>query len=285
MVLPIIFGAAQAGLGILGGIASYQAQKQDYINQRTFQDANSRFASWQAGFNKRVTDANAQYNYWQETVNYNQNLAYSRSLQNYELLKEIRQAEVVGQTRAAAGASFVSSSDAISQQMSEAAMQDAVAYQQYQVAALKARGTMLASNQEGNSIDRLVNDYARQVGDYQTIQEINEGLRTRQYNRQQAGQVAQYLSQYNSQSFYEAQPYMEPIAPFAPLPALLAAPPPTMIGSGPSGAAAALGIGTSILGGVSAGMSMSSQLGQYRNSGKSGGSSGGSTDYSYVFRK
>ena len=186
----LALGGAQAVMGALGGFASYRAQKQDYVNQKAFQGANSQFASWQAGFNKRVTDANAKYNYWQETVNYNQNLAYSRSLQNYELLKEINQAEVVGQTRAAAGANFALSSDSISQQMSEASMQDAVAYQQYQVAALKARGTMLASDQEGNSIDRLVNDYARQVGDYQTIQDINEGLRTRQYNRQQAGQVA-----------------------------------------------------------------------------------------------
>ena len=269
MVLPIVLGAAQAGMGIMGAITGYQAQKQDYINQKAFQGANSQFASWQAGFNKRVTDANAQYNYWQETVNYNQNLAYSRSLQNYELLKEINQAEVVGQTRAAAGANFALSSDSISQQMSEASMQDAVAYQQYQVAALKARGTMLASDQEGNSIDRLVNDYARQVGDYQTIQDINEGLRTRQYNRQQAGQVAQYLSQYNSQSFYEAQPYMEPIAPFAPLPSLLAAPAPTMTGSGPSAGAAALNIGTGILGGVQTGLSMGGQLSQYKSSGKS----------------
>ena len=256
----LAIGGAQALMGAVGAITGGQAKKQDYINQKAFQGANSQFASWQASFNKQVADANAQYNYWQETVNYNQNLAYSRSLQNYELLKEIRQAEVVGQTRAAAGASFVSSSDAISQQMSEAAMQDAVAYQQYQVAALKARSRVLASDQEGGSIDRLVNDYARQVGDYQSIQEINEGLRTRQYNRQQAGQVAQYLSQYNSQSFYEAQPYMEPIAPFAPLPSLLAAPAPTMTGAAPSGAATALNIGTSILGGVQTGLAIGAQL-------------------------
>ena len=281
MVLPIILGAAQAGMGIMGAITGYQAQKQEYLNQNAFQGANSQFAGWQAGFNKRVTDANAQYNYWQETVNFNQNLAYSRSLQNYELLKEINQAEVVGQTRAAAGANFVQSSDALSQQMSEAAMQDAVAYQQYQVAALKARGTMLARDQEGNSIDRLVNDYARQVGDYQTIQDINEGLRTRQYNRQQAGQVAQYLSQYNSQSFYSAQPYMEPIAPFAPLPSLLSAAAPTMTGPGPSAGAMALGIGTSILGGVQTGLSMGGQLSQYKSSGKGVSS----VDYSSVFRK
>jgi hypothetical protein len=281
MVLPIILGAAQAGMGIMGAITGYQAQKQDYLNQKAFQGANSQYASWQAGFNRRVTDANAQYNYWQETVNYNQNLAYTRSLRSYELLKEIRQAEVVGQTRAAAGASFALSSEALSQQMAEASMQDAVAYQQYQVAALKARGQVLAGNQEGNSIDRLVNDYARQVGDYQTIQSINEGLRTRQYNREQAGQVAQYLSQYNSQTFYESQPYMEPIAPFAPLPSLLAAPSPTMTGSGPSAGAMALGIGTSILGGVQTGLNVAGQLGQYKSSGKSGGT----TNYSGAFRR
>jgi len=268
MVIPALFGVAQAGMGILGAVSGYQAQKQDYLNQKAFQGANSEYASWQAGFNKRITDANAQHNYWQETVNFNQNLAYSKSLQNYELLKEIRQAEVVGQTRAAAGANFALSSTALSQQMGEAAMQDAVAYQQYQVAALKARGTMLASDQEGNSIDRLVNDYARQVGDYQTIQDINQALRTRQYKREQAGLVAQYLSQYNSQTFYEAQPHMEPIAPFAPLPSLLAAPAPSMTGSGPSAGAAALNIGTSILGGVSAGMNMHSQMSQYKTSGK-----------------
>lgn len=279
VIIPALaLGAAQAVMGVVSAFAGGQAQKQDYANQKAFQNANAQYASWQAGFNKRVTDANAQYNYWQETVNYNQNLAYTRSLKSYELLKEIRQAEVVGQTRSAAGASFALSSDALNQQMAEASMQDAVAYQQYQVAALKARGTVMASDQEGNSIDRLVNDYARQVGDYQTIQTINEGLRTRQYNREQAGQVAQYLSQYNSQTFYESQPYMEPIAPFAPLPSLLAAPAPTMTGSGPSGAATALNIGTAVLGGVQTGLTLNSQLNQYKSSGKP------ATDYSSVFR-
>jgi len=276
-----ISAIASGALGIMQGIAGHQAQKQDYLNQKAFQDANSTFASWQAGFNKRVTDANAQHNYWQETVNYNQNLAYTRSLRSYELLKEIRQAELVGQTRAAAGASFARSSEALSQQMAEASMQDAVAYQQYQVAALKARGQALAGNQEGNSIDRLVNDYARQVGDYQAIQAVNEGLRTRQYSREQAGQVAQYLSQYNSQTFYEAQPYMEPIAPFAPLPSLLAAPAPTMSGPGPSGGALALNIGSAILGGVKTGLSMGGQLGQYKDSGKPSAP----VDYSGAFRR
>jgi hypothetical protein len=42
----------------------------------------------------------------------------------------------------------------------------------------------------------------------------------------------------------------------------------------------ALGIGTSILGGVQTGLNVAGQLGQYKNSGKSGGS----VDYSSVFK-
>lgn len=256
----LILGGLQAGMGVLGGMAESAAAQQDYVNQRAFQNANTQFAQWQAGFNQRVTNANAEYNYWQETVNYNQNLAYSRSLQNYETLKAIAQVDVVRQTRGAALSNFVRSSEAINQAAAEASMSEAVAFQQYQVAALKARSRAMAGGQEGASVDRLINDYARQVGDYQTIQDINEGLRTRQYTREQAGAVAQYLSQYNSQSFYESQPYMEPMAPFMPLPALLEAPAPTMTGSGPSGAAAGLRIMGGLVGGVSAGFNTFAQL-------------------------
>jgi hypothetical protein len=256
----IAFGAVNAGMGILGGITSYQAQKQDYMNQRAFQNANSQFSQWQAGFNARVTDANAQHKYWAETVNYSQQLAYTKSLRNFELIKSVRQAETVAQTRAAAGASFVQDSQAVSQTYQEASMQEAVAMQQYRWRALQARASVQAMNQEGRSIDRIVNDYARQEGDYMTLMDINQKLRGRQYSREQAGLVAQYLSRWNSQQFYEEQPYIDPIPPFAPLPTLLTPPPPSMTGSGPSAGAAFLNAGTSILGGIQAGMSMQGQI-------------------------
>lgn len=255
-----ISAIASAGLGAIQAIAGYQAQKQDYVNQKAFQSANSQFASWQAGFNARITDANAQHKYWAETVNYNQQKAYTHSLRNFELIKSVRQAEMVGQTRAAAGSAFVQDSDAISQSYQEASMQEAVAMQQYSWRALQARASVQAMNQEGKSIDRIVNDYARQEGDYATLMEINQKLRTRQYNREQAGQVAQYLNRWNSQQFYEEQPYIDPVPPFAPLPTLLMPAPPSMIGSGPSAGAMALNIGTSILGGVQTGLSMGAQL-------------------------
>jgi hypothetical protein len=261
----IAFGVANAALGIAGAGASAAAQRQDYANQTAFQDANSRFALWQAGFNARVTDANAQYKYWAETVNHNQQLAYTNSLRNLELVKSIRQAEVVGQTRAAAGAAFIQDTDAMSQAYQEASMQEAVAMQQYRWRALQARASVQALNQEGRSVDRIVNDYARQLGDYETLQQINQGLRSRQYTREQAAQVSQYLNRWNSQQFYEEQPYIDPIAPFAPLPTLLQPPGPSMRGSGPSGAATALNIGTALLGGAQSAISMAGAVKALKN--------------------
>ena len=276
-MLPILFGAAQAWLGIFQGIAQANAQKQEYANQVAFQKVNGEFAGWQARFNAKATDTNNQYQYWQQTVNHNQSLAYTHAQRNVELLKSVKQAEVVGKTRAAAGASYVVDSNALSQQYSEASMQEAVALQQYKWRALQGRASVQAMAMEGNSVDRLVNDYARQLGDYETLQSINENIRTRQYNREQAGQVAQYLSRWQSQSHYDEQTFFDPIAPFAPLPTLIQPPPPSMTGAKPSGLASALNIGTSIMGGINAGISFQGQLNGLKTpSGSSGSGTGGS---------
>lgn len=262
--ISIGFGALSGGLGILQGIAGNKAQQQDYLNQKALQSANSRFARWQAGFNARVTDANSQYKYWAETVNHNQQLSYTNALRNVELLKAVRQAEVVGQTRAAAGASYVQDSEALGQQMQEASMQEAVALQQYKWRALQNSSAVQAMATEGRSVDRLVNDYARQLGDYETLQQINKGIRGRQYTREQAGQVAQYLSRWNSQQFYEEQPYIDPIAPFAPLPTLIQPAGPSFIGARPGGAASGLNILSGVMGGVQGAMSMQGSLNALR---------------------
>ena len=271
----LALGVAQAGMGILQGFTGAQAQKQDYANQVAFQKVNGAFASWQAGFNAKATDANNQFQYWQQTVNYNQQLAYTNAQRNVELLKSVRQAEVVGKTRAAAGASYVQDSDALSQQMSEASMQEAVASQQYKWRVMQSSSAVQAMAMEGNSVDRLVNDYARQQGDYETLQNINEKIRTRQYSREQAGQVAQYLSRWNSQSFYDEQTFFDPIAPFAPLPTLIQPPPPSMTGGKPSGMAAALNIGTAVMGGISAGSTMNSTMNGLKTPSSSTGSGTG----------
>lgn len=254
-------GGLDAGMGILGGILGNNAQKQEYTNQVAFQSANRRFASWQAGFSKKIADANSQWSFWQQTLQHNQELAYVNSLRNVELTKSIEQARRVEENRIGAAADYANTSDAITQQLAEVQIADAVAWQQYQMQVIKGRSRLIAGDQSGATVDRLIADFDRQQGDWETIQAINMGLKGRQFSRQQAGAVAQYLNQYNSQQFYAEQPYLEPMAPFQPLPTLLAPPAPSMIGSRPgSGAASALQIGGSLLGGVRGGMSAFSGL-------------------------
>ena len=253
----LILGGAQAGLGVLQGIAGYNAKAQEYKNQKAFQEANSKFASWQAGFNARISDANKQHDYWKDTVNYNREFAWTNSLRNVELNRSIAQAETVAEPRAAAGASYVRDSEAISQQYAEASMQEAVAAKQYKWRSLQARASAQVLNQEGASVDRIINDYSRQEGDYLTLMDITTKLRGRQYTRTQAGQIAGYISNWNSQSFYEEQPYMDPLAPFAPLPTLITPAPPTYTGGKPSMAAAMLNVGAGILGGATTAIGIS----------------------------
>lgn len=264
-LLGVGLGAAQAGLGIFGAVANNRAKQQEYRNQLAQQRASDKFAKWQASFNQKASDANAKYQYWTDTVRYNQDVAYARSLRNFELLQEINQAETVRQTRVSATAGYINDSSAISQQAQEASMQDAVASMQYAMASLQARGRALATGGEGFSFDQLIDDYARQAGDYETIQQINQGFRNRQYTRAQAAQVTDYLSKYNSQQFYKAQPFMEPTRPFAPLPSLMQPAPPSFTGTPPSRGAMALEIGSAALGGAQAGLSMYSSL---RNTGR-----------------
>ena len=268
-------GLARTGLNIFGAIAGNNAEQQEYLNQKGFQEANSVYAGWKSTVDLAMAGANQEQAYWQQTVQYNQDLAYARSQRNVDLVRAINQADTVRQAREGAGAQFILSSEANQQRLAEQAMADAVALQQYTVAALKNRASIRANPQAGASIDRLMNDFVRQEGDYRTITGINEGLRNRQFRREQAGVVAQYLSAYNSQAFYEAQPYLEPMAPFVPLPALLEPPPPTMTGAGPSRAAGALRIGTSLLEGANFTMGAVSQFRGMASSGKSNPFAGG----------
>lgn len=256
----LILGGLNAGMGILGASASQNARQQQYLNDITYQKANSEFARWQAGFNARVNNANSQYKYWVDTVNFNQERAYVNSQRNVELLKGIRQAESVMEARAAAGAAYVSDSEAITAAFAEAEMQQAVAMQQYRWRALQARASVQARATEGKSVDRLVNDYARQEGDYVALQQINSGIRSRQFSRQQAGQLMQYLNRWESQQFYDEQTYFEPAAPFAPLPTLISPAPPSRTGAAPSSSSMWLDVGTSLMGGVQTGLGIYGQL-------------------------
>jgi len=247
---PVSAGVAGVStvLGLFQSNADNNAKKQDYLNQSAYANANARFNQWQAGMNQQINTLNSQYNYWGQTVQYNQQLAYTGQLRNYELAKELAQADQVIQARTGAGTNYALKSEAIAQQLQERGMQEAVALQQYNYRALQSSAAYQAMAQEGASTDRFVANFARQAGDYATLQQINQGLANRQYRRDQVGAITQYLNEYNSQQFYEPTPYVDPIAPFPPLPSMVLPPPPSMKGGAPSGSGA-LGVGTALVGG------------------------------------
>lgn len=255
LTMALISGGLSAASGALGAFGQNAAAKQKYADDLAFQQANNRFSTWQAGLNARVADANSQYKYWESTFNFNQQQAFANSQRNVEFMKEAEQARVVFETRANAGAAYVSDSSAISDGYMEAEMAAAVAQQQYTWRAMQARSSVQALNVEGNSVDRMVNNYAMQLGDQMTLEAINKGIRDRQYTRAQAGAVTQYLSRYNSQDFYDPTQVLDPIKPFPPLPTMISPPPPSRVGAPPSQAAFLTNLGTAALGGIATGFS------------------------------
>jgi len=260
LTMALISGGLSAASGGLQAFGQNAAAKQKYADDLAFQEANNRFSTWQAGLNARVQDSNAQYKYWESTFNFNQQRAFANSQRNVELMKEAEQARVVFETRAAAGAAYMDDSAALSDGYMEAEMGAAVAQQQYTWRALQARASVQALNQEGNSVDRMVNNYASQLGDQMTLEAINKGIRDRQYSRSQAAAVTQYLSRYNSQTFYNPTEVLDPIKPFPPLPTMISPPPPSRTGAPPSQAAFLTNLGTAALGGVAQGFSTYSSM-------------------------
>jgi hypothetical protein len=271
---PLIGGLVTGGLGLFQGLLGSGAQEQEYANQVAYKKASDQYAQWSAGMQAKQADTNNQYQYWQQTVNYNQSLIYTNQMRNFELSKAIVNAEEIARARSSSGAEYARNSQALSEAFAQASMADAVAMFQYQVQSVKSAAAIGAGGQEGNSIDRRMNDYARQLGDMETMKQINQGFKNRQYTREQASAVSDYLNKYNSQQFYQQQEYMDPIAPFAPLPTLINPPGPSMVGGAPSSGTAFLG---SALGAVGTGFNTYNSLNAYTNSGRSGSNQSNST--------
>lgn len=278
MPFPIALAMAgvSAGLSGLQSALGFGAQKQDYVNQVAYKKASDEYANWSAGMQAKQANLNNRYAYWQQTVNYNQDLVYTNQMRNFELSKAIVQAEQVGQARASAGAGYLQDSQAMSAAFAQQTAAEAVAMYQYNVQGVRARAAIAAGGQEGTSIDRLMNDYSRQIGDKAALMQLSEGFREGQYTREQASRIGSYLNQYNSQQFYNQTQYNDPIAPFAPLPTLINPPGPSMVGAGPSAGAAILG---GVAGAFNAGLGTYMGLKGFTSGGSSGGkgSSGGSS--------
>ena len=232
---PVSLGVSALGFGLnmWQNRNADNARQQDYLNQVAYQDATSRFNTWQSGFNARTQDLNNQYQYWGETLGYNQQNIYSKQLSNYEFARELQQAQAVMENRVSASADYAMTSEALQAGLMERGMQEDVALQQYKYRALQASAAYQAAGQEGKSMDRYVRNFARQVGDQRSIQQMNAKLRTRQYTREQMSAIAKFMEKYNSQDFYLKSPVTQPMMPFAPLPTMVLPAGPTMRGAAP----------------------------------------------------
>lgn len=265
VISPLVLAAGSGALSFGKGMLANQAKQQEYKTQVAQREASAEFASWSASNQAQQTDLNNQYSYWQQQVNYGQEVIYANQLRNFELARSIDQAELVAQARAGAGVNFMQASEATSEAFSQQSMSDAVSLMQYKQQALRAQATTAAGLNAGASSDRYLNDYARQSGDMASLQQMNQQFRDRQYTRDQAGNIASYLNQYNSQQLYEMQDIQDPIAPFAPLPTLVNPAAPSFVGAAPSASTAFLG---SALSAVQAGIGTAGSLSKYTNSGK-----------------
>ena len=265
VISPLVLAAGSGALSFGQSMLGNQAKQQEYKTQVAQREASSEFASWSSSQQAQQTDLNNQYSYWQQQVNYGQEVVYANQLRNFELARSIDQAELVAQARAGAGANFMQASEATSEAFSQQSMSDAVSLMQYKQQALRAQATTAAGLNAGASSDRYLNDYARQSGDMASLQMMNQKFRDRQYTRDQAGNISQYLNQYNSQQLYAMQDIQDPIAPFAPLPTLVNPAGPSFVGAAPSASTAFLG---SALGAVGAGINTATALKKYTNSGK-----------------
>ena len=241
VITPMMMAGGQFALSAFQGFLGYQARNQEYVNQRAQQRASDEFAQWTASNQARTQDVNNSYRFYQEQVNYGQELAYASQMRNFELTKSINQAEVVARTRSSAMADYSRQSGALSEAFQQQSMADAVSMMQYKQQALRAQGSVATAMQEGRSTDRYINDYARQVGDMQAMRQLNDRFRQRQFTREQAAQIATYLNRYNSQQIYQDQQVLDPIMPFAPLPTLVNPAGPSFTGAAPSGTSAFLG--------------------------------------------
>ena len=267
VISPLVGGLLTGGLSVMQGMLGYQAQQQDYLNQITYKKASDEFARWSAGMQAKRANTNNQYAYWQQKINYGQEMAYANSVRNFELSNAINSAEEVFRARSSAAANYAVGSQAMNEAFAQQSMADAVSLYQYNAQALRSSAAVQAAAQEGRSTDRLINDYARQVGDMAALQEMNQAFRDRQLTREQAGMVANYLEQYNSQQHYQMQQVFDPVMPFPPLATLVDPSPPSMIGAAPSASTAFLG---SAISGFSTGLGTYTSLKSFTNSGKQG---------------
>jgi hypothetical protein len=193
----------------------------------------------------QVAFANAQA---QQQFAYQQMQA--SSARNFEQMKANQQEEMTRINRMLADNSF---SDVISQLNLRLQQDQAASSQEQQkgaIAGLKARGEIAASGRLGNTVDNLVADVWRQQAQFDFATSQNLAFTGDQIQQQKRGAAAERGSRIASQQAYIKQPVLDPLEP--------------LYQKSPSMLPFILQGGSSILGGVSTGISTYGSLQKIR---------------------
>jgi hypothetical protein len=192
-------------------------------------------AKQQTAYSNAVADSQYQYQQMQASAS-----------RNFEQLRADQQEALMSQNRLLADKAY---SDEISQlnlrlmQEQEAAAQ---AKQQSSKAGLQQRGTVEASGRLGNTVDNLIADYYRQQAQYDYATERNLAFTGTQLQEQKRGSAATRGSRIASQQPYIKQPVLDALKPIPQ--------------AKPSSMPYLLQGASSVLGGVSTGMSTASAM-------------------------
>lgn len=165
---------------------------------------------------------------------------------SFEQMRYDQQEALIAQTRLLADRAY---EDEISQLNLRLMQEQEAAAQQKQKAGregLAARGEVTAAGRVGNTVDNLIADYYRQQAQFDFATDRNLAFTTAQVQEQKRGSAATRGSRIASQQPYIQQPVLDPIAPIPQ--------------SNPSSTPYVLSGVSSVIGGVSTGMSTSASI-------------------------
>lgn len=197
-----------------------------------------------AGYQQQVQNTN--YANAQAEQNFRFQQMTANAQRGFEQMKKSQQDNLMAMTRTMADRAFENDIAQLNARLMQE--QEAGAQKQQQAAkgAMQARGEVLASGRLGNSVDNLVADYYRQQAAFDYATERNMAFTTAQVQQQKRGVAAERGSRIASQQAYIMQPILDPLEP--------------IYQAKPSKAGMIIGIGSSILGGVSTGMGTAAQI-------------------------
>ena len=168
-------------------------------------------ASTAATYAAQKQAANRQAEYQNQV--YNQQAEQAIAQAEYQNRQVTRNNEYILQNRDNAIAALTSDRQALVSQERQQSIATALDIQQKRMEAMRARGSLAASEKSGANLETLMGDYFRQEAQYRQITSQNAAFATAQRVRQNEALVTTANSRINEARPYEAAPFQSPTLP------------------------------------------------------------------------